>query len=105
MEPWRQNIKELAAEPNVYCKLSGMVTEADLQNWQEEDFEPYMDAVINAFGISRVMFGSDWPVCLLAAEYSQVRSIVENYIQRFNSNEQNKLMGLNAIEFYGLNNL
>lgn len=102
MEPWRQNIKELAAQPNVYCKLSGMVTEADLQNWREKDFKPYLETVVNAFGISRVMFGSDWPVCLLAAKYNQVRLIVENYILRFNANEQNKIMGLNAVELYGL---
>jgi len=102
IEPWASHIKELAANPNVYCKLSGMVTEADPDNWQEQDITPYLDVVLNAFGVSRVMFGSDWPVCLLAAEYKQVISLLEKYIGIFNPNDQNKIMGLNAAGFYGL---
>ncbi|MGN9841075.1 amidohydrolase family protein [Nonomuraea sp. H19] len=71
-EPWRSRIRELAAHPNVYCKLSGMVTEADWAAWQVADLRPYAETVLDAFGPERVMFGSDWPVCLLAAEYERV---------------------------------
>lgn len=102
IEPWATQIKDLARNPNVYCKLSGMVTEADLNYWIEGDLAPYMDTVINAFGTSRVMFGSDWPVCLLAASYEQVLSNVENYISDFSVDEKNCILGLNAIKCYAL---
>ena len=102
IEPWASQIKAMAQSPNVYCKLSGMVTEADLQYWQGKDFVPYIETIIDAFGISRVMFGSDWPVCLLAAEYRQVVKIVEDYIGTFSRDEQEKIMGANAVEFYGI---
>ncbi|MEV4798396.1 amidohydrolase family protein [Nonomuraea sp. NPDC049421] len=72
LEPWRGHIRELAAYPNVYCKLSGMVTEADRASWRVSDLRPYAETVLEAFGPERVMFGSDWPVCLLAARYDQV---------------------------------
>ena len=75
-------MREIAANPNVYCKLSGMVTEADWKNWKAEDFEPYLDVVFDAFGAERLMFGSDWPVCLVAASYAQVKGIVESYVER-----------------------
>jgi len=102
IEPWSSQIKDMAQYPNVYCKLSGMVTEADLQYWQEKDFIPYISTIIESFGISRVMFGSDWPVCLLAAEYKQVLNIVEIFIETLSKSEQEKIMGANAIEFYGI---
>ncbi|WP_043618823.1 amidohydrolase family protein [Nonomuraea candida] len=72
LEPWRGRIRELAARPNVYCKLSGLVTEADWRSWRTADLRPYAEVVLEAFGPGRVMFGSDWPVCLLAADYAQV---------------------------------
>jgi L-fucono-1,5-lactonase len=101
-EPWAQHIRDLAQNPNVFCKLSGMVTEADIAHWQEKDFRPYLDVVINAFGSSRVMFGSDWPVCLVAAEYQQVIHIVEDYISHFSEDEKKRIMGLNAVHFYNI---
>jgi L-fuconolactonase len=101
-EPWASQIKKLAGEPNVYAKLSGMVTEADLINWKEEDIKPYLDIMINAFGTSRLMFGSDWPVCLLAGSYNAVFTVVKNFISDLDMDDQNKIMGGNAIECYRL---
>ena len=99
---WEHDIKELANHSNVYCKISGMVTEADWQNWKQDDFTPYIDVVVNAFGSDRIMFGSDWPVCLVAASYEQTISIVKQYFSSFTQNEQNKLFGANATSFYNL---
>src|SRR4051812_13374852 len=72
LSPWRERIRELAKLPNVICKLSGMVTEAHWANWKPEDFQPFLDVVFEAFGVDRLMFGSDWPVCLLAGDYNKV---------------------------------
>lgn len=99
---WKKDMETLAKYPNVYCKVSGLVTEADWVNWQYEDFVPYLDVVFNAFGIDRVLFGSDWPVCLLAADYEEVTNIIEKYIAQFSEEEMLKIMGLNAIEVYKL---
>jgi L-fuconolactonase len=99
---WKTDIEILAKHKNVYCKVSGMVTEADVLNWNENDFKPYMDVVFEAFGANRVMFGSDWPVCLLAGNYSGVLSVTENYIKQFTDEEQGMIMGKNAIDFYAL---
>jgi L-fuconolactonase len=104
IEPWAALIRELAANPNVYCKLSGMVTEADWKKWKREDFEPYLDLVFGAFGADRLMFGSDWPVCLVAATYSQVKNIVESYVNRHESNAKANILGGNAVRIYGLTN-
>ena len=104
IEPWAALIRELAVNPNVYCKLSGMVTEADWKKWKREDFEPYLDVVFGAFGADRLMFGSDWPVCLVAATYSQVKNIVESYVNRHESNAKANILGGNAVRVYGLRN-
>ena len=104
IEPWAALIRELAANPNVYCKLSGMVSEADWKKWKREDFEPYLDVVFGAFGADRLMFGSDWPVCLVAATYSQVKNIVESYVNRHESNAKANILGGNAVRIYGLTN-
>lgn len=101
---WKKNISELAKFPNVYCKISGMVTEANWNSWKHEDFTPYLDIVFNTFGLNRILFGSDWPVCLLAAEYREVKSVVEKYILKFSKEEQIKIMGLNAMKVYAINN-
>src|SRR5262249_44211761 len=77
LKPWKEQMQAIAKCPNVYCKLSGLVTEADWRNWRSEDFRPYLDVVFEAFGPKRLMFGSDWPVCLLAASYQQVKSSIE----------------------------
>ena len=102
IEEWRKEIIAVAKHENVYCKISGMVTEADWRNWKQEDFIPYMDAVIESFGPARIMYGSDWPVCLVAASYEKVLSIVEEYFSSFSSSEQELFFGGNAIRFYNL---
>ncbi len=102
IEDWKADMLELAKAPNVFCKVSGMVTEADFKNWKPSDFTPYLDVVFNAFGIDRILYGSDWPVCLLASEYKQQLSVIHNYINGFLEKDKAKIMGLNAIEFYKL---
>jgi len=102
IEPWRTDLQELALRPNVYCKLSGMVTEARWHNWEKDDFTACMEAVLEAFGPGRIMFGSDWPVCTVAAKYEQVLGIVTDFIRELSETEQAKIMGENAIEFYNL---
>jgi len=99
---WKTDIQELAKRPNVYCKLSGMTTEANWQNWKPEDFEPYIHVIFEAFGPHRIMFGSDWPVCLLAGNYAETKQMVTSYLSQFTLAEQNQVMGLNAVNFYGL---
>jgi len=101
-EFWKKHIRNIAENPNVYCKLSGLVTEADWKNWKPEDFTPYLDVVLDAFGPDRLMFGSDWPVCLLAANFGQVKQIVEDYVRGFTVEQKENIFGGNAIRFYGL---
>ena len=79
-----------------------MVTEADWNNWTKEDFQPYIDVVVNAFGTKRIMYGSDWPVCQVAASYEEMLGIVNTYFSTFSKDEQQNFFGLNAIEFYNL---
>ena len=100
--PWKEQICELAAHENVYCKISGMVVEADWRRWQPSDFQPYLDVVFECFGPDRLMFGSDWPVCLLAAPYPKVLGIVQDYSAKVSPEVQAKLFGENAAKFYGL---
>lgn len=102
MGNWEQDLKKLANHENVWCKISGMVTEADWQNWKKADFLPYLDIVVEAFGSDRIMYGSDWPVCQLAASYEQQFEIVSEYFSQFSPSEQNKFFGQNASKFYGL---
>ena len=96
-------MKEIAKQENVYCKLSGMITEADFNDWTPKQIEPYMDLVLSAFGSDRVMFGSDWPVCLVAGDYSEVKRLITDFISGLSPREQSKIMGTNAIRFYNLN--
>ncbi len=100
MSPWREQICELASCRNVHCKVSGMVTEADPKAWRSEDFTPYLDVVFEAFGIDRVMFGSDWPVCLLAGSYAHVVRLVEDYTSAFSASEREAFFGGNAARFF-----
>jgi L-fuconolactonase len=102
IERWANGIKAIAKHENVWCKISGMVTEADWYNWMLSDFEPYLDVVFEAFGPKRLMFGSDWPVCNVAGGYQQMLSVVKNYTSKLSVNEQERFWGLNAIEFYKL---
>jgi L-fuconolactonase len=99
---WKKGMESLAEYPNLYCKISGMVTEADWKNRGKDDCNPYMDVIVNSFGTKRIMFGSDWPVCLVAANYQQTLEIVINYFSSFTQSEQEDFFGLNAINFYKL---
>jgi len=100
--PWAAQMKEIAQNKNVFCKLSGLVTEGDWMHWKAGDFKPYLDVVFDAFGADRLMFGSDWPVCLLAATYRQVEQIIEEYVKGFSQSHKEKIFGGNAARFYGL---
>lgn len=104
ISPWDEQIRQLASSPNVFCKISGMVTEADWENWMIQDFEPYLDVIINAFGMDRVMFGSDWPVCTVAASYQQVHRIINSYLDKYGISDPDKeqFWGGNAERFYQL---
>jgi L-fuconolactonase len=102
LEPWSQEIGRLAVFPNVYCKVSGMITEAHWQRWKAADFVPYLETVFEAFGPERIMFGSDWPVCTLAGTYAQVAEIVAGFVQSLSKDEQLAVWGETARRFYGL---
>ena len=100
ISPWKEQISELAKFPNVYCKLSGMVTEADWKTWKAENIKPYLDVVFKAFGTDRVMIGSDWPVCLVAGKYAEVMNVVIDYISTFSESEKANILGGNAVKAY-----
>jgi len=102
MDPWREDLESLAAQPNVWCKISGMVTEADLKNWKYDDFVPYLDVVVEAFGRDRIMIGSDWPVCLLAGEYKKIIDIPRRYFEDHDPECKERVYHKNCIEFYNL---
>ncbi|HUC82222.1 MAG TPA: amidohydrolase family protein [Flavisolibacter sp.] len=102
IKEWTLDIESIAKLPNVYCKVSGMVTEADWKGWKKDDFRPYMDVIVENFGIDRILFGSDWPVCLVAASYKEVVDIVQDYFSAFSADEQQKVFGGNAVSFYNL---
>ena len=105
LEPWRTDIGKLAAFDNVYCKVSGMVTEADWLGWKPEDLTPYLNVVLEAFGPSRLMIGSDWPVCTLAADYEQVMRIGECFVSGLSASEQRAVWFENAMRIYHLDAL
>ena len=98
--PWQQDLEALAQFENVYCKLSGMVTETRWREWQSDDFSAYLEIVLGAFGPDRVMIGSDWPVCTLSGDYRPVMAVVLRYIQRFPPETQKKVLGGNCARFY-----
>jgi len=102
LSPWESGVRALARLPNIYCKLSGMVTEARWRQWREDDFRAYLDVIFNAFGPERVMIGSDWPVCTLSADYGQALGIVIDYIAQLSSEVQEGILGGNCARFYGL---
>lgn len=99
---WREGLIEIAHYPNTWCKISGMVTEADWQNWKYEDFVPYLDTVLESFGPDRVLIGSDWPVCTLAGNYHKVIAIVLRFIEKYSSGQQAAILGQNAKIVYKL---
>jgi len=99
---WAEQMRRIASHPSVYCKVSGLVTEADWQQWKYQDFVPYLDLVFDAFGTDRLVFGSDWPVCLLAGSYDAIQGILRRYLAAFPETERQKIWAGNAIKFYGL---
>jgi len=101
-DEWKDAMHAVAANANLYCKISGMVTEADWHHWKPEHFRVYLDTVVEAFGTHRILFGSDWPVCLVAGSYRQVYDIVKDYFSSFSIDEQAAFFGGNAIKFYKL---
>lgn len=101
---WARNIKLLATHSNISCKLSGLVTEADWNHRRDEDFRPYLETVIEAFGAHRLIFGSDWPVCLLAGGYQRAREVIQKYVGKLSAAEQEQIFGGNAVRIYGLKN-
>ncbi|MCC6863126.1 MAG: amidohydrolase family protein [Bryobacterales bacterium] len=101
MEPWKTLVAEMARHPNVCCKLSGMITEADHRNWTAEDLRPYIEHVVEQFGWERVMFGSDWPVCRLAGDYGQVLAALQGILApRMDEGREAAVFGGNAGRFY-----
>lgn len=102
LEPWRTELRELARRPNVYCKLSGLVTEAEHQSWQPSDLTPYWDVALEAFTPSRLLFGSDWPVCTLAASYQRWLETVEGWLGALGASERQRVLGGTALEVYRL---
>ena len=102
IESWKKNIQEIAKFDNVSCKVSGMVTEADWNSWKATDLKPYLDVIFENFSIEKILFGSDWPVCNVAAHYSEVVDTLENYIAQFSIQDQNKIWFQNAVGFYKL---
>jgi L-fuconolactonase len=99
---WELQLAAMSTFENVCCKVSGMVTEADWKNWKKEDIVPFLDEVFESFGPARIMYGSDWPVCMLAARYDAQLKVVTDYIQALSSSEQEQIMGGTAVTFYNL---
>jgi L-fuconolactonase len=99
---WSKWMAKMAELPNLCCKVSGMVTEADWNNWKPADFKPYLDFVTENFGTDRLLYGSDWPVCLVAGTYAEVFDLADCYFQNFSENEKKVIFGKNAMRFYGI---
>ena len=102
LEPWAANICEMAQRPNACCKLSGLVTEASWSAWNLDTLRPYLDVCVEAFGTDRLLAGSDWPVCLVAASYTRWWAVLEEYFSAFSADEKKKIFGANAAAFYHL---
>ncbi len=102
LEPWRSNMRNLARRENVCCKLSGLVTEADWAHWRPADLQPYLDCALDSFGPKRLMAGSDWPVCLLAATHQAWFSTLQNFIKPLSTSEQEMILGGVASDVYSL---
>ena len=105
LEPWSQHLRELAQRENVSCKLSGMVTKDDWRRWSAESLRPYLDVAVDAFGTSRLMVGSDWPVCLVATDYARWWKMLHGYFAGFSRDEENAIFGGNAIRVYSLSTI
>jgi L-fuconolactonase len=104
IDTWERDIRALALHPNVFAKLSGLITEADWRRWTADQIRPYLDVAFDAFGWQRLMIGSDWPVCLVAASYVQTMDVVTDYIAARPAPEQDAILGGNAQRFWRLTN-
>lgn len=102
LEPWRSQLRELARRPNVYCKVSGLATEADWRGWQPEHLRPYLDSALEAFTPQRLLFGSDWPVCTLATGYVRWVEVISSWVEQLSSVERDRILGGTALEVYRL---
>jgi len=102
MIEWKSGMKEIAQNENIFCKISGLITEAKWNEWTEEELYPYFDVVFEIFGTERILFGSDWPVMLLSGNYGQWKNLLQNYMNQFSTKEKQKVFGENAIDFYNL---
>ncbi len=102
ISPWRENVRELARRPNVFCKISGMVTEAHWQHWNADDLRPFLEVALECFGAKRLMAGSDWPVCTLASSYSRWWQVLREWAAALSTDEQRSILGGNAAEVYRL---
>ncbi len=102
IDEWKKGIEEISKNKNVYCKLSGLTTEANWNSWNEKDFYPYLDIVFKNFGTDRLLFGSDWPVVLISGGYARWKALLENYMQDFSNEEKENIFEKNAIQFYNL---
>jgi len=102
IDTWKVHMKEMAKHPNVSCKISGLLTETRWKQWSPADFYPYLDVIFEAFGTDRILYGSDWPVVLLSGIYVQWRSLIDKYMENIEEEEKEKVMGENAVSFYGL---
>ncbi|HLK60754.1 MAG TPA: amidohydrolase family protein [Chthonomonadaceae bacterium] len=103
LSPWREDLQALARFPNVYCKLSGMVTETHWGRWQAQDFQPYLESALVAFGPERLMIGSDWPVCTLSGDYASVMGIVNEFLKSLPEEASQQILGANCLRAYRLN--
>ncbi|HTH57987.1 MAG TPA: amidohydrolase family protein [Cyclobacteriaceae bacterium] len=99
---WSKGIAQLSSREDIYCKLSGFTTEADWKSWTKDTFTRYFDFALEHFGTKRLMYGSDWPVCLVAASYTEQLNVVTDYISRLSLAEKQQIMGGNAVEFYNI---
>jgi L-fuconolactonase len=99
---WKQGITELAAHPNVFCKLSGLLTQTRWKDWRPADFYPCLDVVVESFGVDRLLFASDWPVMLVSGMYVQWKSLLEKYMEHFLPEDRDKIFGLTAKRVYGI---
>ena len=100
IKKWKENIRVLSQHPRTFCKLSGLVTEADWKKWRYEDLSPYLEIAGEYFGVDRLCFGSDWPVCLLAGSYGKVTEIITRFLQQVEPADRDKIWGANAANFY-----
>jgi L-fuconolactonase len=100
IKKWKENIRIMAQHPRTFCKLSGLATEADWKKWRYEDLSPYLEIAGEYFGVDRLCFGSDWPVCLLAGSYGKVTEIITRFLQQVEPADRDKIWGANAANFY-----